>query len=54
MKRLMVNFFFSRDYDEILFYTSYSHGQINFFEGKYSENLNINSCWKDQNLGVID
>ena len=54
MKRLMVNFFFPRDYDEILFYTSYSHGQAKLFEGKCSKNLNINSWRKYQNLGVID
>jgi hypothetical protein len=46
MKRLMVNFFFLRDYDEILFYTSYSHGQTKLFERKCSENLNINS-WRE-------
>ena len=33
MKRLMVNFFFPRDYDETFFYTSYSHGQKKLFEG---------------------
>ena len=50
----MVNFFFLRDCDEILFYTSYSHGQKRLFEGKCSENFNIRSWWKDQNLGDID
>ncbi len=50
----MVSFFFFCDHDEILFYTSYSHGQTKLFEGKYNENLNISSWWKDQNLGVID
>ena len=54
MKRLMVNFFFPHDYDEILFYTSYTHGQSKLFEGKCSENLNISSWRKDQNLGVTD
>ena len=54
MKRLMANFFFPRNYNEILFYTSYSHGQSKLFEGKCSENLNISSWRKDQNLGVID
>ena len=54
MKRLMVNFFFPHDYDEILFYTSYSHGQSKLFEGKCSKNLNISSWRKDQNLGVTD
>ena len=54
MKRLMVSFFFFCDHDEILFYTSYSRGQTKLFEGKYNENLNISSWWKDQNLGVID
>jgi hypothetical protein len=54
MKRLMANFFFPRNYNEILFYTSYSHGQSKLFEGKCSENLNISSWRKDQNLDVID
>jgi hypothetical protein len=51
---LVVNFFFPRDYDEILFYTSYSHGQTKLFKGKCSENLNISSWREDQNLGFVD
>jgi hypothetical protein len=54
MKRLMVNFLFPFDYDEILFYTSYSHEQKKLFEGKCRKSLNISSWRKDHNLGVID
>jgi hypothetical protein len=43
MKRLIVNFFLTCSYDEILFYISYSHGKTILFEGESSENLNINS-----------
>ena len=33
IKRLMVNFFFPRDYDEILFYTTYSQRIAKLFKG---------------------
>lgn len=53
MKRLMVSFFFPCDYDEILFYTSYSHRQANFFQKDSSENLNIYSFRENENLDFI-
>ena len=42
------------DYDEILFYTTYSHRTKKLFEGDCSENLNSSSLQKNQNLDVID
>ena len=46
-------FFFPCDYDEILFYTSYSHRQANFFQKDSSENLNIYSFRENENLDFI-
>ena len=54
MKRLMVNFFFPRGYDEVLFYTTYSHKTKNLFEVDCSGNINISSLRKVQNFEVID